>query len=56
MLHCNRFEVSNYQGDVVQALQQCGTEFSVMETFFPDRTRKELKMKFFRYIAESERN
>jgi hypothetical protein len=31
-----------------QALQQCGTEFSVMETFFPHRARKELKMKFFR--------
>mmetsp|Transcript_99348 Transcript_99348/g.195149 ORF Transcript_99348/g.195149 Transcript_99348/m.195149 type:complete len:237 (+) Transcript_99348:72-782(+) len=31
-----------------KALQQCGTEFSVMESFFPERTRKELKMKFFR--------
>jgi hypothetical protein len=36
--------------DVLQALQQCGTEFSVMETFFPHRARKELKMKFFRCV------
>mmetsp|Transcript_5668 Transcript_5668/g.12473 ORF Transcript_5668/g.12473 Transcript_5668/m.12473 type:complete len:236 (+) Transcript_5668:156-863(+) len=31
-----------------KALQQCGTEFSIMETFFPTRSRKELKLKFFR--------
>lgn len=31
-----------------KVLQQCGTEFSVMQTFFPNRTRKELKTKFFR--------
>lgn len=36
---------------VAQALQQCGTEFSVMETFFPERSRKELKLKFFRWCT-----
>ena len=30
------------------AVQQCGTEFSLMQTFFPHRTRKELKHKFRR--------
>ena len=29
-------------------LQQCGTEFSIMQSFFPGRTRKQLKAKFFR--------
>ncbi|RYH29991.1 hypothetical protein EON65_06635 [archaeon] len=31
-----------------QALRQCGTEFSMMQTFFPHRTRRELKLKFRR--------
>eukprot|EP00981_Chlorochromonas_danica_P011913 scaffold4347_cov269-Ochromonas_danica.AAC.3 len=31
-----------------QALRQCGTEFSMMQSFFPHRTRRELKLKFFR--------
>ncbi len=31
-----------------QALRQCGTEFSLMQTFFPSRSRKELKHKFIR--------
>jgi transcription factor TFIIIB component B'' len=31
-----------------QALRQCGTEFTMMQAFFPGRTRKQLKMKFFR--------
>ncbi len=30
------------------ALRQVGTEFSLMQTFFPSRTRKELKLKFIR--------
>jgi hypothetical protein len=30
------------------ALRQCGTEFSLMQTFFPSRTRRELKNKFIR--------
>lgn len=30
------------------ALRQCGTEFSLMQTFFPNRTRKQLKKKFIR--------
>jgi transcription factor TFIIIB component B'' len=30
------------------ALQQCGTEFSIMESFFPSKSRKQLKQKFFR--------
>lgn len=31
-----------------QALRQCGTEFSIMQSFFPSRTRRELKLKLFR--------
>jgi transcription factor TFIIIB component B'' len=31
-----------------QTLRQCGTEFSMMQNFFPSRTRKQLKLKFFR--------
>jgi hypothetical protein len=31
-----------------RCLRQCGTEFSMMQTFFPKRTRKQLKLKFFR--------
>ena len=34
-----------------QALRQCGTEFSMMQTFFPHRTRRELKLKFRREEA-----
>ncbi len=30
------------------ALRQCGTDFSLMQAFFPNRTRKQLKFKFFR--------
>lgn len=30
------------------ALQQCGMQFSLMQTFFPHRTRKELKRKYHR--------
>jgi len=29
-----------------KALRQCGTEFSLMQSFFPGRTRKQLKLKF----------
>eukprot|EP01035_Chromulina_nebulosa_P027587 gene27587-36300_t len=31
-----------------QALSQCGTNFSLMQTFFPNRTRGALKRKFTR--------
>eukprot|EP00607_Mallomonas_marina_P008887 CAMPEP_0182421530 /NCGR_PEP_ID=MMETSP1167-20130531/6958_1 /TAXON_ID=2988 /ORGANISM="Mallomonas Sp, Strain CCMP3275" /LENGTH=357 /DNA_ID=CAMNT_0024598773 /DNA_START=165 /DNA_END=1238 /DNA_ORIENTATION=+ len=31
-----------------QALRQCGTDFSLMQAFFPGRTRRHLKLKFFR--------
>ena len=34
------------------ALRQCGTEFSLMQNFFPGRTRKQLKMKFMREERE----
>lgn len=27
-------------------LRQCGLEFSMMQSFFPNRTRKEIKAKF----------
>ena len=30
------------------ALRQCGMEFSLMQSFFPNRTRKEIKLKFQR--------
>ncbi len=30
------------------ALRQCGLEFSLMQSFFPNRTRKEIKLKFRR--------
>lgn len=30
------------------ALRQCGLEFSLMQSFFPNRTRKEIKLKFQR--------
>ncbi len=33
-------------------LQRCGTEFSVMQTFFPNRTRKQLKRKFYKEERE----
>jgi len=31
------------------ALRQCGTDFTMMQAFFPTRTRRQLKFKFFRY-------
>lgn len=31
-----------------EALKQCGTDFSLMLAFFPGRTRRQLKLKFFR--------
>lgn len=31
-----------------ELLQQVGTDFSLMETFFPGRNRRQLKLKFFR--------
>lgn len=31
-----------------QCLRQCGLDFTVMQSFFPNRTRKQLKKKFFR--------
>lgn len=31
-----------------QCLRQCGLDFTVMQSFFPNRTRKQLKLKFFR--------
>lgn len=31
-----------------KALRQCGTEFSLMQSFFPGRTRKQLKQKYLR--------
>lgn len=31
-----------------EALSQCGTDFSLMQVFFPRRTRKQLKRKFYR--------
>jgi transcription factor TFIIIB component B'' len=34
-----------------QALRQCGTEFSMMQSFFPHRSRRELKLKFRRLAA-----
>ena len=30
------------------ALRQVGQDYSLMQTFLPGRTRKQLKMKFFR--------
>jgi len=33
-------------------LRQCGTEFSMMQAFFPGRTRKQLKKKFYREEKE----
>ncbi len=33
------------------ALRQCGTEFSLMQTLFPGRTRKQLKKKYMRYVC-----
>jgi transcription factor TFIIIB component B'' len=30
------------------ALRQCGLEFTIMQTFFPNRTRKQLKAKYYR--------
>lgn len=30
------------------ALRQCGTEFTLMQSFFPNRTRKQLKAKYYR--------
>lgn len=29
-----------------KVLRQCGTDFSLMETFLPGRTRKEIKNKY----------
>ncbi len=34
------------------ALRQCGTEFSLMQSFFPGRTRRQLKLKFMREERE----
>jgi len=34
------------------ALRQCGTEFSLMQSFFPGRTRKQLKLKFLKEEKE----
>ena len=31
-----------------EALRQCGTDFTLLQAFFPSRTRKQLKKKFFR--------
>lgn len=31
-------------------MRQCGTDFSMMQVFFPGRTRLQLKRKFFRYV------
>lgn len=33
-------------------LRQCGTDFSMMQAFFPGRTRKQLKKKFYREEKE----
>lgn len=33
------------------ALRQCGLEFSLMQSFFPNRTRKEIKLKFRRCVG-----
>ena len=33
-------------------LRQCGTEFSIMQSFFPGRTRKQLKLKYRREERE----
>ena len=30
------------------ALQQCGTDFTMMQAFFPNRSRRQLKLKFYR--------
>jgi len=35
-----------------RALRQCGTEFSLMQSFFPGRTRRQLKLKFHREERE----
>ena len=35
-----------------KALRQCGTEFSLMQSFFPGRTRKQLKQKFIKEERE----
>lgn len=29
----------------------CGTDFSMLQVFFPGRTRQQLKKKFFRYYV-----
>jgi hypothetical protein len=45
------FTMSSFLFDInslFQALRQCGTDFSLMQAFFPRRTRKQLKNKFFR--------
>lgn len=34
-------------------LRQCGLEFSLMQSFFPNRTRKEIKLKFRRYVVST---
>ena len=34
-----------------KALRQCGTEFSLMQSFFPGRTRKQLKHKFIKCVT-----
>ena len=33
------------------ALRQCGTDFTLMQAFFPTRTRKQIKFKFFRCLT-----
>ena len=35
-----------------KALRQCGTEFSLMQSFFPGRTRKQLKQKYIKEERE----
>jgi len=35
-----------------KALRQCGTEFSLMQSFFPGRTRKQLKLKYIKEERE----
>ena len=34
--------------DYYQCLQQCGTEYSLKQAFFPNRPRRHLKLKYFR--------
>lgn len=37
------------------AVRQCGTDFSMMQAFFPHRSRREVKHKFRRYSTHTYR-